>query len=154
VHIFGILFLEHELKRGLMQEGLSQPANLPEKHSLIRYDVKGGTQDMDVAIKSFDVEMDVKNKGIELEIREPNNGTKLGNLVVTKGHLIWCAGKTQLANGKKIKWTDFIGMVNDVSAPVKKTAAKRAPAKKSAAKKAAKKAASKNITPAVEPVTE
>jgi hypothetical protein len=120
----------------------------------IRYDAKGGTQDMDVAIKSFDVEMDVKNKGIELEIREPNGGAKLGNLVVTKGHLIWCAGKKQLANGKKIKWADFISMVSDVPAPAKKTAAKKSPAKKAPAKKATKKAAANSDTPAVEPVTE
>jgi len=104
---------------------------------------------MDVAIKSFDVEMDVKNKGIELEIREPNKGAKLGNLVVTKGHLIWCAGKTQLANGKKIKWADFIGMVDDVPVPVKKAAKK---ARKN--KKVAKKAAAKSAAPAAEPVTE
>ncbi len=109
---------------------------------------------MDVAIKSFDVEMDVKNKGIELEIREPNNGAKLGNLVVTKGHLIWCAGKTQLANGKKIKWADFIGLANDVPAPAKKAAAKKSPGKKAPAKKTAKKAAAKSTTPSVEPVTE
>jgi len=31
----------------------------------------GGIPNMDVSIKSFDVEMDVKNKGIELEISEP-----------------------------------------------------------------------------------
>jgi hypothetical protein len=126
--------------------------------TLIRYDAKRGIQNMDVAIKSFDVAMDVKNKGVELEIREPNNGSKLGNLVVTKGNLIWCAGKTQLANGKKIKWTDFIEMASAVSAPAKKTASKKAPAKKASAKRAAKKAArkvsAKSITPAIEPATE
>jgi hypothetical protein len=89
---------------------------------------------MDVAIKSFDVAMDVKNKGVELEIREPNNGSKLGNLVVTKGHLIWCAGKTQKTASKK--------------APAKKASAKRA------AKKAARKVSAKSITPAIEPATE
>jgi len=109
---------------------------------------------MDVSIKSFDVAMDVKNKGIELEIHEPNNGAKLGNLVVTKANLIWCQGKTQPVNGKKIKWTDFIELVNAVSAPAKKTAAKKAPAKKPRAKKVAKKATVKPIAPATESITE
>ncbi len=108
---------------------------------------------MDVAIKSFDVAMDVKNKGIELEIREPNDGVKLGNLVVTKTHLIWCPGKTQLANGKKIKWTEFVEMANAVAAPAKKVIPKKSPAKKAAAKRAAKKTSSAAPAPAAEPVT-
>lgn len=119
---------------------------------------------MDVAIKSFDVAMDVKNKGIELEIREPNDGAKLGNLVVTKGHLIWCPGKTQLANGKKIKWADFIEMANAVSVPAKKTAPKKSPAKvvsgrkvlvkKTRTKKTAKSAPILSSAPAPEPIAE
>ncbi len=109
---------------------------------------------MDVAIKSFDVAMDVKTKGIELEIREPNDGAKLGNLVVTKSNLIWCSGKTQLANGKKIKWADFIEMANAVAEPVKKTAAKKAPAKKTATRKTAKKTAVENVAPVAETTAE
>ncbi len=62
---------------------------------------------MDVSIKSFDVQRELKNKGMEIEIREPNNGARLGDLFITKSHLIWCEGKVRRENGKKIKWTDF-----------------------------------------------
>jgi hypothetical protein len=96
---------------------------------------------MDVSIKSFDVAMNVKNNGIELEIREPNDGARLGDLIVTKSHLIWCAGKTKRENGKKLKWTDFIATVNSLQAP-----AKKASAKKTASKKAAKTAAAEPVT--------
>lgn len=87
---------------------------------------------MDVSIKSFDVDMAIKNKGIELEVHEPG-GKMLGDLIVTKTHLIWCPGKTKRENGQKIKWTDFIEMVDSAPAPKK--------AGKKATKKAAKKAA-------------
>jgi hypothetical protein len=99
---------------------------------------------MNVAITSFNVEMAVKNKGIELEVHEPGGKKKLGDLVITKTHLIWCEGQTRPENGKKIKWTNFIEMVNADSAPAKKTRAK----------KAAKKAAVKPIAPATEPTAE
>ena len=91
---------------------------------------------MDVSIKSFDVEMDVLNKGVEFGIREPNGGDRLGDLFITKAHLIWCKGKTQRAQGIKIKWTDFVEMVNDAQKPAKKSAAKKT-AKKTAVKTAA-----------------
>ena len=80
---------------------------------------------MDVSIKSFDVEMIVKNNGIELEIREPNDGTRLGDLVVTKKYLVWCPGKTQPKNGIKLKWVDFIQMMNDSQPDAKKLEAKK-----------------------------
>ena len=32
----------------------------------------------------------------------------LGDLVVTKTHLIWCKGKTDRKNGVKVKWEEFI----------------------------------------------
>jgi len=73
---------------------------------------------MDVSIKSFDVDMAIKNKGIELEIHEPG-GKMLGDLVVTKTHLIWCPGKTKRENGRKIKWTDFIDLVDSAQQPKK-----------------------------------
>jgi hypothetical protein len=91
---------------------------------------------MDVSIKSFDVEMDVLNKGVEFGIREPNGGDRLGDLFITKAHLIWCKGKTQRAQGIRIKWTDFVEMVNDAQKPAKKSAAKKT-AKKTAVKTAA-----------------
>jgi hypothetical protein len=91
---------------------------------------------MDVSIKSFDVNMNVKTKGIELEIRKPNDGERLGDLIITKAHLIWCEGRTQRAHGKKIKWDDFVEIVNGAQKPAKKSAAKKA-AKKTAVKTAA-----------------
>jgi len=92
---------------------------------------------MDVSIKSFDVKMDVKNKGIELEISEPNDGNRLGDLIITKAHLIWCKGKTHRAHGKKIKWTEFVEMVNDTAQkPVKKAVSKKTASKKASAKAA------------------
>jgi hypothetical protein len=120
---------------------------LPPKRNLIRYDAKRGKANMDVSIKSFDVAMDVKNNGIEMEIREPNGGTRLGDLIVAKGHLIWCAGKTSRAKGKKVKWTEFITFVNTLHAPTKK-----ASAKKTVIKKVAKNTAAKAAAPA--PATE
>jgi len=104
---------------------------------------------MDVSIKSFDVEMAVKNKGIELEISEPNDGKRLGDLVITKSHLIWCEGKTRRENGQKIKWTEFVAIVNSIQKPAK--------AKKAASKKApsgAKKVSAKTAPPVAEPAAE
>ena len=66
---------------------------------------------MNVSITDFDVKMDVKNNGIELEVRRPN-GTRLGDLVITKTRLIWCDGQTSRANGKEIEWPAFIRLMN------------------------------------------
>jgi hypothetical protein len=92
---------------------------------------------MDVSIKSFEVNMDVKTNGVEFGIREPNGGDRLGDLFITKAHLIWCKGKTQRAQGIKIKWTDFVEMVNATQKPAKKAAAKKTAHKKTAVKAAA-----------------
>jgi len=100
---------------------------------------------MDVSIKSFDVEMAVKNKGIELEISEPNDGKRLGDLIITKSHLIWCEGKTRRENGQKIKWTEFVSIVSSVQKPAK--------AKKAASKKA-KKVSAKTASPVAKPAVE
>ena len=91
---------------------------------------------MDVSIKSFDVKMDVKNKGIELEIREPGNGQRLGDLIITKSHLIWCKGKTGRQNGNKMTWAEFVEMVSDAQKPAKKTAPKKAASKETSIKTA------------------
>src|ERR1035441_9940744 len=96
---------------------------------------------MDVSIKSFDVNMDVKTNGVEFGIREPNGGDRLGDLFITKANLIWCKGKTQRAQGIKIKWTDFVEMVNAAQKPAKKAAVKRTAPKKTASKKADRKSA-------------
>lgn len=67
---------------------------------------------MDVNIKKFDVQMAIKNKGIELDVYKPNGGERLGDCVVTKTGLIWCEGKTDRKNGKKVSWTEFIAWMN------------------------------------------
>jgi hypothetical protein len=106
---------------------------------------------MDVSIKSFDVKMDVKKKGVELEIREPHDGDRLGDLIITQAHLIWCEGRTTREHGKKIKWSEFVEIVNGAQKPAKKTAVKKAPAKKTRAKRAAKKAVVEPLALATEP---
>ena len=65
---------------------------------------------MKVLIKSFDVSMEVKNKGVELDVSD-TDGKHIGDLVVTKTGLIWCAGRTQRQNGKRISWKDFIAQM-------------------------------------------
>jgi len=107
-------------------------------------------ENMEVLIKSLEVDMPVTSKGLELEIGEPNSTKKLGNLVVTKTHLIWSEGRTRRENGKKVKWADFIKFVNEAQAPAPKAATKKRAAKKSAAKKA-RKVAVKIAPPAVAP---
>ena len=80
---------------------------------------------MKVVIKSLQVDMEIKNKGVELEIFEANGTSRLGDLVITKTDLIWCAGKTRRENGVKIKWPAFIEMISaDGKSPKKATAKK------------------------------
>ena len=62
---------------------------------------------MQVAIKSFDVKMDVKSKGIEFEVRD-TGGRLLGDCYLTMTGLIWCQGRTNKENGKKVSWKKFI----------------------------------------------
>lgn len=62
---------------------------------------------MQVSIKDFSVSMDVKNSGVEFTVYD-NDGTFRGDLIVTKTGLIWCKGKTDRKNGKKIAWDKFI----------------------------------------------
>jgi len=64
---------------------------------------------MKVKIKSFDVDMDVKAKGIEFEVRKPgSSGDQLGDCYLTMTGLTWCKGKVGKANGVKIRWDEFI----------------------------------------------
>jgi hypothetical protein len=62
---------------------------------------------MKVSVKDFAVTMELKNKGIELDVYD-NEGTHLGDLVITKTKLVWCRGKTKPENGIEITWNDFI----------------------------------------------
>lgn len=69
---------------------------------------------MKVSIKDLAVSMEIKNKGIELDVYD-NDNKHLGDLVITKTKLIWCHGRTKPANGKQIKWTKFIEMMESQS---------------------------------------
>jgi hypothetical protein len=69
---------------------------------------------MKVSIKSFDVHMDVKNNGIEFEIYR-NDGTFLGDCILSKTGLIWCSGKTSRAKGIKATWQEFISWMEGES---------------------------------------
>ena len=64
---------------------------------------------MNVKIKQFDVEMEIKNKGIEIDVSDAEK--HLGDLYITKTALIWCKGRTDKKNGKKIEWPKFIEMM-------------------------------------------
>ena len=66
---------------------------------------------MKVAVKSFDVEMDVKTNGIEFGIWT-NQNKFIGDLIMTKTQLIWCEGKTNRKNGKKIAIEEFREFMN------------------------------------------
>ena len=78
-----------------------------------------------VSIKSLEVDMEIKNKGVELEIYEPDGITRLGDLIITKTDLIWCAGKTRRENGIKLKWPAFVELIqNEGGVPMKRSAKK------------------------------
>lgn len=66
---------------------------------------------MQVSIKNFPITMDIKNNGIELDVYDGDR--HLGDLVVSKSRLVWCHGKTKVANGKAITWKDFIAYMNE-----------------------------------------
>jgi len=68
---------------------------------------------MKVSVKDLAVTMDIKNKGVELDVYD-NNDKHLGDLVITKSKLVWCKGKTAVANGKDIKWQDFINYMESL----------------------------------------
>lgn len=62
---------------------------------------------MNVSIKKINLPIELKNNGIEIEVRD-TKGDFLGDLVIGKGAVIWCKGKTTPENGVKKKWTDVI----------------------------------------------
>ena len=68
---------------------------------------------MKVGIKDLAVSMEVKNNGVEFEVYD-NADKFLGDLVVSKAKLVWCPGKTAVANGHPINWTDFIAYMQSL----------------------------------------
>ena len=64
---------------------------------------------MKVYIKKFSVDMEVKNSGVEFSVYSPNEEDFLGDAIVTKTGIQWNRGRSQ--NGPKIKWEDFIAMM-------------------------------------------
>jgi hypothetical protein len=71
----------------------------------------GGSKLVKVSVKKLAVDMDIKNSGLELEVRDTANKF-LGDLVITKSGVTWCAGKTSRENGKKLSWAKFIETMN------------------------------------------
>ena len=81
---------------------------------------------MQVKIKSFDVNMEVKSSGIEFEVRRPDGSGQLGDCYLTMTGLIWCKGRKSKQNGVRIFWADFIEIMKSEDA--KKAALKAAKA--------------------------
>ena len=65
---------------------------------------------MKVMIKQFDVAMEIKNKGIEIDVSDPK-GHHLGDLVITKTKVTWCAGRIRPEHGRDMSWEKFIAMM-------------------------------------------
>lgn len=66
---------------------------------------------MQVKIKQIDIPIELKNNGVELEIRDGKN--KLEDLVIGKGGITWCKGKTSLKNGVKKSWGEVLTFFNN-----------------------------------------
>lgn len=69
---------------------------------------------MKISIKKMNTPIELKNNGIELEVRD-TKGEFLGDLVVGRGAVIWCKGKTTPENGIKKKWKDVIAFFEENS---------------------------------------
>ena len=62
---------------------------------------------MKISIKDLSVAMEVKNNGVEFEVRDTKDSF-LGDFHVTRSGVVWCKGKTNKSNGKKLTWKNFI----------------------------------------------
>ncbi len=66
---------------------------------------------MKLNIKDFSAKsIEVGTNGVEFEVKDTKDKS-LGSLVITKGSLIWCKGKTKKEDGKKITWKKFMDMM-------------------------------------------
>ncbi len=68
-----------------------------------------------MTIKDFDVDMEVKNNGIELAVAD-TKGKHLGDIILTKTQVVWCAGRIRRENGKAFTWAEFIELLQDAEA--------------------------------------
>ena len=61
----------------------------------------------------------VGSKGVDIKTSSEryriwdNQDNLLGSLYINKTRLVWCEGKTQLSNGIRIEWEDFIEYMNE-----------------------------------------
>lgn len=63
---------------------------------------------MNVSIKDLQVkDMGLGNNGIEVEVYD-NQKKHRGDLIVAKGGVEWCPGRTRRGGGIKKSWEDFI----------------------------------------------
>jgi hypothetical protein len=62
---------------------------------------------MNVSIKDLAVKMDLGNKGVEFEVKD-NDGKHLGDLIIARGAITWCPGRTRPENGVRVTWPEFI----------------------------------------------
>lgn len=63
---------------------------------------------MKISVKNFKVTMELGNNGIELDVYSPDGKDYQGDIHIARGGVTWCKGKTQKANGMKVKWDDLI----------------------------------------------
>lgn len=63
---------------------------------------------MKVSIKDLKVQkMELGINGVEFDVYDGND-THLGDLIISKGSVVWCKGRTMKKNGVKVNWTDLI----------------------------------------------
>ncbi len=63
---------------------------------------------MHVSIKDLSVQkMDLGNRGVEFDVYDGKN-EHLGDLVISRGGIEWCKGKTARGNGIKRNWKEVI----------------------------------------------
>ena len=62
---------------------------------------------MQVKVKDFAVSMELGNNGIEFEVRDPD-GQHLGDLILGRGTIEWCQGRTRRGNGVRRSWNQLI----------------------------------------------
>ena len=61
---------------------------------------------MKVEVKDLYADIELKTRGMELCVRD-NDGSQIGDLVVSKTGLTWCEGRTLPKNGLHVSWNEF-----------------------------------------------